>query len=283
MSDDTDTFEDETPPPRKRASGPQLPEEVLTEKLDAVSVLLTRTTTRLEANNRRLDDFSARMDRMDKQRDFDRSETNNIQQQLSAISAVCKLHVERTAAAEANALEAVTAASQAKASVVEIESSWHDMRGRLQSRPSGSAEYAKVVDDRQRAKEQEAAEYEKRVAHAAAEAVKAALAARDEARRQAQAEQAEIDERIRKQREAEEAVEDRRRKIRRAAIQWSVGLAVSTILTVVGSSFWNQAKSNQEATAKTLEVARVLRERVAPAAVPPDAAVWPTTPATKGQ
>jgi hypothetical protein len=224
------------------------------------------------------------MDRADKQRDFDRSETNNIQQQLSAISAVCKLHVERTAAAESNALEAVTAASQAKASVVEIESSWHDMRGRLQSRPSGSAEYAKVIDDRQRAKEQEAAESEQRVARAAAEAVKSALAARDEARRQAQAEQAEIDERVRKQREAEEAIEDRRRKIRRAAIQWSVGLVVSTILTVAGGTFWNQAKSNQEATAKTLEVARVLRERTTPAAAPRDAALWPvTTVTTKGR
>lgn len=252
----------------------------LSVKLDRMSQLLTQTSTKLDGTNQRLDDFGDRMDRSDKQRELDRHETSSLREQLAGVAAACRFHVERTASAEEAAVAAAKEAAIAKEKAIAVESSWNDMRRHMEHRP-GSAEYQKVgaaLEQRQRTKDEEAAELEHRVVTAAAAAVTQALAIRDEAKKKAQEEQAEIARQVQAEQERQEAAELRRVQNRQKFITWAVRLGAATLITLGSSgmfTLWRQAKSNQEVTSRTLEVARRLhvQEELLRTVVRPDASV----------
>lgn len=248
----------------------------LEQQLSQVSTLLTQTATKLDGTNQLISSHALRMDRAEQQRDHDRNEILVVARELTGITATCKLHIERTAAAESAALAAAKdAAIAARTSedtrnrVQAIESSWNV----IQRRP-GSAEYKTVtagVEQRAQTRAEEQTELEERVAQKTAEAIKEQMRIRDEAKKDALAEQERIEvvaKRLKTEAEEERQVPLReaaaRTAARRKAIEWAVGLVVGTFIAAGGTgliTLWSQARANQEqAKTNQVETAKTLKK-----------------------
>lgn len=215
---------------------------------------LARLEQKLDGTGERLDGFAERMDRFEMQRDMDRQESKNLSAQLAGIAATCRLHVDRTNAAEATAAAAMHEAAAAKAAAHTIESSWNDIR-QMARRP-GSAEHQSTqrsLEAQERTRAEQRLEFEARITGAVAKA----LEAQEEIRHRREWERAE------ELREQESLEFKRQENIRqqeeakRRKIQWIIGIGASVITTLSGTGLWSiykQARDERQQVIRILDM-----------------------------
>lgn len=206
------------------------------ENNNGLSVQLARLESKLDGTGKRLDDFSSRMDRFEEQRDLDRKEYQIISGQMAGIAATCRIHVEQTNAAVAAAAEAMREAAAAKATALQVESSWNDLR--KMTRPAGSAEYqsvTKALEERAQRKEQDRESLEASVLNI----VLQTFEARDQTERENRRQEAELLLKQNKDKRQADAAKQKR-------ITWIVGLVIFVVFGTSGTGLWSLYKQAKE-------------------------------------
>jgi len=207
---------------------------------EKISIQLVEVSQQLKATNRRLDEFSGRIEKFEER-------SQNVIAQMSGIAATCKLHVDQTNAAISTAAEAMKKAENAQNSARQLESSWNDLRRMSRS---DSAEYksiSKAINEREDRRQRE-------VESIVTTTIMSVLTERDKAEQERRQQEMDL---IFKQNEDKRKEADAKRK----KISWVVGLVITIFGALSGMGLWNTYSESKRENRRIIELLHKMKSK----------------------